>query len=503
VAGFVPAGLLSATTNFVTTDLLSAPLLWIGPLGIYLLSFVVAFSSRGQPAVNLAERQAPAAAVLLWLPSISPVDWPAATILAVELGAFLVLAVVIHGRLARDRPDVTQLTGFYLVLSAGGMLATAFVALVAPVVFQDIYEYPLLVLAAILVLDLLPAPGAARLEWRVVPLLRQAGGRLVPFAVAVVVLVILVAVANPAKLNATLGLFAAGALVLAIGFRPSVLAGASLAVILLLATAERTGLILEQRTFFGVLRIRADETARAEFSGTTLHGFQFLDAARQQLPTTYYVADGPLGQLIQDGRDRTPSLRIGVVGLGVGTTASYGRPGDEITFFEIDPAAVRIAQDRAYFTYLADARVQPRIVLGDARLSLAQEPAGSFDLLVLDAFSSDAVPSHLLTREAVADYFRTLRPGGVLAFHVTNRFYHLDAAVVATAQSAGLGALVKRYAPTQDAIVERAATASVWVVAGTRTEMPRYRGLGWGDTSPGPVLTDDFADLLRVFRLLD
>jgi spermidine synthase len=215
------------------------------------------------------------------------------------------------------------------------------------------------------------------------------------------------------------------------------------------------------------------------------------------------VADGPLGQLIQDRRDRTPNLRLGVVGLGIGTTAAYGRPGDELTFFEIDPAAVRIAQDRTYFTYLADAQVQPRIVLGDARISLAVETAGSFDLLVLDAFSSDAVPTHLLTREAIAGYVRTLRPGGILAFHVTNRFYHLDSAVVATAQATGLGALVKRYTPTDEALVQRAATASIWVVAGPRAEMPRYRGLGWGDTSPGPVLTDDFADLLRVFRLLD
>lgn len=502
LAALVPAGLLSATTNFVTTDLLSAPLLWIGPLGIYLLSFVVAFSARGGRIVQVAELVAPAAAVMLWLPWIAPVDWPAATLLAVELGAFLVLAVVIHGRLARDRPGAAELTGFYLVMSAGGMLATAFVALVAPVVFPAIYEYPLLVLAAIAVLELLPGPRRVPLRWRPVPLLRAAAGRLAPFAAAAVLLLVLVAATNELKLMAVLQMFVIGALVLAIGIRPGALAGASLVAILLLANAYRTGLIHEERTFFGVLRIRANEDARAEMSGTTLHGFQFLAAEKQQVPTTYYVADGPLGQLIQDTRDRAPNLRLGVVGLGVGTMAAYARPGDELTFYEIDAAAVRIAKDPALFTYLSGSHVEPRIVLGDARLSLQREPPGLFDLLVLDAFSSDAVPTHLLTMEAIAEYVRTLRPGGILAFHVTNRYYRLESAVIATAQASGLGALVKRYFPTDEGRGDRAATASVWVVVGTRAEMPRYRGLGWGDTSPGPVLTDDFADLLRVFRLL-
>ena len=503
LVAFVPAGLLSATTNFITTDLLSAPLLWVGPLAIYLLSFVVAFSDRGRRALRIAERLAPAAAVMLWLPWVSPLAWPAPALLLVELGSFLVLAVVLHGRLALDRPDARHLTGFYLVLSAGGMLATGFVALLAPIIFPAIYEYPLLVLAAIAAMALLPRPGqlvAARTPAR---LARELGVRLLPFGVAALLLLPLVALDKPDALGDVVAQLTLGAIIVAAAFHPSVLAGASLAVIVLATMVERSNLILEERTFFGVLRVQADQTARAEFSGTTLHGFQFVDTARRTIPTTYYVADGPLGQLITDVRDRTQTLRVGIVGLGVGTTAAYARPGDAFTFYEIDAAAVRIAQDPAYFTYLGDAAVPSRVVLGDARLSLADEPDGSFDILILDAFSSDAVPTHLLTREAIAGYVRTLRPGGVLAFHVTNRFYRLESAVVATAQAQGLGALVKGYNPTEEGLALRGALASAWVVAGPRTEMPRYRGLGWGDTVPGPVLTDDFADLLRVFRLGD
>jgi SAM-dependent methyltransferase len=502
LAAFIPAGLLSATTNFITTDLLAAPLLWVGPLALYLLTFVVVFSDRGRHALRIFEVMVPAAVTLLWLPWISPVDWPAVPLLIVELGAFFVVAVAIHGRLAMDRPDARQLTTFYVVLSAGGALATAFVALVAPVIFPRIYEYPLLVVLGMIVLGIMPGPKGVwggRSGWEVI---QEAGYRLVPFGIAAVLLLILAAVNDARNIGHFVQYFGIAAAIVAIGFRPMALAAASLAVIVISTAASRQALLVERRTFFGVLRVQVLDNfvAHAEYSGTTLHGLQFLDDVRRRQPTTYYAAEGPAGQIMDEARLRSPNLKIGIVGLGVGTMAAFARPGDELTFFEIVPATVEIARDERYFKYLADSPVPVRVVLGDARLSLAEEPDASFDVLMLDAFSSDAVPTHLLTREALRDYARTLRPGGLLLLHATNRYYVLESAMVATARDIGLGALMRTYNPNTESALSVAATYSIWVVAGQPLDQARFRGLGWGDPEPGPVLTDDFADLLRVLR---
>lgn len=447
VAAFVPAGLLAATTNFITTDLVSAPLLWVGPLGIYLASFVIAFSERGRRILPVANLLLPVAAVLLFFPfAIDTTGAPAWLLLAWELGAFLIAATAIHGRLAMDRPDERYLTRFYLILSAGGMLATAFVALLAPVIFRTIYEYPILILLGLVVPVLLPM--ARRRSWR----------ELVGIGVAV-------------------GLLVAW-----------------------FATSSEP--FLQRRSFFGVIRLDTDGVITSEYSGSTLHGIQFLKDERRLEPTTYYVRKGPLGDAFTDLRARQPLPHVGVVGLGIGTTAAYAQRGDRFTFFEIDQTVVEIAQDPDYLTYLSDSPIAPRIVLGDARLSLADEAARSFDLLILDAFSSDAVPVHLLTREAVQLYLRELRPSGLILFHVSNRYYDLASAVGATAASLGLDAAQRVYTPQAGEADRIAARLTVWVAVGDAVDVRRLRDLGtWVDTSPGPILTDDFADLLRVLRL--
>jgi SAM-dependent methyltransferase len=448
IAAFVPAGLLAATTNFITTDLVSAPLLWVGPLGIYLASFVVAFSHRGRRILPTIDLLLPVAAMLLFFPFV--VDTSGAQpwiLLTSELGAFWIVATGIHGRLARDRPDERHLTRFYLVLSAGGMLATAFVALLAPVIFRTIYEYPILILMGL-----------------AVPIMLSRSRR------------------------RTL----------------SELVGISVIISLLVAWALTTrDPYLQRRSFFGVIRLDTNGVITSEYSGSTLHGVQFLDARRRE-PTTYYVRLGPLGDAFADLRARLPRAYVGVVGLGVGTAAAYARPGDTFAFFEINPTVVEIAENPSYLTYLSDSPVKPRIVLGDARLSLAAEPAGSLDLLVMDAFSSDAVPAHLLTRQAMAVYLRVMRPGGLILFHLSNRFYDLPPPVAATAASLGLDAAVRFYEPSSAEATRIAAQVSIWLAVGQPLDVQRLRSLGsWGDVrdSAGPVLTDDYADLLRVLRL--
>jgi SAM-dependent methyltransferase len=504
VAALVPAGLLSATTNYLQTDLISAPLIWVGPLAIYLASFVVAFSNRGRRWVRVADRLVPAAATLLWVPFVLPGVWPVLPLLAVELGALFVLAVAIHGHLAYDLPDERHLTRFYLVLAAGGMLAAAFVALVAPLVFSTVLEYPLLIVAGVGVLALLPgtpagvAPAMARAR-APFGLLRGLLARIAPYAAIAAVLLLLIAREDGGGARNVFGYFLLGLIAVMGAVSPRTFAGLTTVVLAIAVVASTGSPLLRVRTFFGVIEVRERDSAHLEISGTTLHGVQFQDA-RRDTPTTYYVRDGSVGQIFSDLDGRLPGARIGVVGLGVGTIASYARPTDAVTFYEIDQAVVDIARDPASFTFLADAPAPPRIVVGDARLSILDEPAGAFDILILDAFSSDSVPAHLLTREAVASYQRVLAPGGLLVFHLSNRYYDLPPAVGATVAAQGLDAAWRFYQPTADLMTRLDASPSVWLVAGSRDRVARYTAQGWTSPRPGPVLTDDYSDLLRTLR---
>jgi SAM-dependent methyltransferase len=502
LAACVPAGLLAATTTYLTTDHISAPLLWIGPLGIYLASFVVAFSERGRRILPVVERLVPAAATLLWVPYVVPTIWPVVVILPLTLASYGVLAVAIHGRLALDRPDAAHLTGFYLVLSAGGMVATALVALVAPTVFSDVYEYPILLVAGLAALSLLSDAETAGTRTRRGSYLREAAARLLPYLLVGAVLVAFAWRESAAAAVLVAVLVCLGAVLVAMARTMRLLAVGTL-----LSLVAMTALFAQQdiarvRTFFGVITVRpaVGGAARSEMNGTTLHGLQFLDARSKQ-PTSYYVRSGPLGDAMLDLDRRLPGgAAIGTVGLGIGTLASYARAGDSMTFFEIDQAIVDLARDPRYFTYLADAAILPRIVMGDGRLSLAEEPAASLDLLVLDAFSSDSVPVHLLTREAMQLYERTLRPGGILLFHLSNRNFDLVPAVGSTARSLGLSAAVRSYTPDTRAIGESAAAASIWMVVGTPADVARFEGIGWTAPADGPVLTDDFSDIVRLLR---
>jgi SAM-dependent methyltransferase len=243
-------------------------------------------------------------------------------------------------------------------------------------------------------------------------------------------------------------------------------------------------------------------------NGTTLHGVQYLDAARRGRPATYYVEDGPIGDVFRllraqpaaaGGAGRT----VGIVGLGAGGLAAYSQAGDRWTYYEIDPVVVRVARDPAFFTYLRDAAAPPEVVVGDGRLELERVADGAHDLLVLDAFSSDAIPVHLLTVEALGDAMRTVAPGGFLAIHVSNRYYDLGPAVAAAARDLGLAALRRSYAPTP-AGMEMGATGSIWMIlARDPGELAPLEGAGW---EPVPVdgiaaITDDRPDILRFLTV--
>ena len=504
-----PAGLLAATTNFIQTDLVAAPSIWIGPLSVYLASFVVAFSERGRRALPMAERLAPAAAVLLWVPFVEPY-WPVLPLLLTELGALFVLCLAIHGRLARDTPPEAHLDPVLspdLVGWNGGdgvRRARGAGRLFADLRVPDPDRGWSGCAGA--------APGngfgaGARAEAEP----RRSGARVLIELAWRVAPVVLVAVLLRAQVSAgavhpavgarLLRLLFLGAAVAAVAVTAPVNAAVTPIAMLGLIAFNRTDPLVRERTFFGVIEVVASENIRREYSGTTLHGAQATDERRTE-PTMYYAKVGPLGAIFDDLRRRAVTPSIGVVGLGVGTVAAYAQPGDRLAFFEIDRAVIDVAANPAYFTYLIDAPVVPRVVAGDGRLSLMSEPAASLDLLLLDAFTSDVVPAHLLTLEALLVYTRTLRPGGLLAFHLTSRFYYLPAAVGATARSLGLAAARQRVVPSKAEAARVGAAAATWLVVGAEVDVARFMSSGWTAVSPGgTVLTDDYSDLTRLLIL--
>ena len=478
----IPSSLILGTTSHLSTSIAAVPLLWVIPLAVYLLSFVVAFARRS-PFSLAALRAAVVATTLLTVASLlHVVPLPIAALVAIHCGSLFAVALLVHRRLALDRPAVDRLTEFYLLLSLGGVLGGAFNALAAPVVFDSIAEYPLALVLAALVL-----PGLRSLRGDVV----------VPTLYLAALVAGLVAAAALGTTAVRL-VFAAAILSLALLATRPVRFALCLGALLLLTTFGGTSLHAE-RTFFGVLRVVEGERGEHVLThGTTIHGRQRTAPGRRDDPLSYYTRQGPLGQLFAVRRDDFD--RVAVVGLGAGSIAAYGRRGDRYTFYEIDPAVARIASDPRWFTFLSDSGADVRIVVGDGRLRIAQARPAAYDLIVLDAFSSDAVPAHLLTREAVALYVRKLAPDGVLAFHVTNNHLNLEPVVAGVAGSLGL------VGQTEDQHVSAAArkagaNRSHWVVVARSDDAlagldPRWRPLA--DDAGQPVWTDQFSNVLSV-----
>ena len=518
----IPAGLLNATTTLLTLDLGAVPLLWVLPLAVYLATFVLAFSALGERLRGPVDRLAPVALTLLWLPLASSAPWSVLPFVGVLVGGLFVVALALHGALAAARPPDARLSGYYLAIAAGGAAGGSFAGIVAPLLFPDLWELPILVVAAILVAGWParrpapePQPGTAlgrgrptlppddrtppRPDW-----LGGAVWRLNRYVlVGILVLVGLVADRAPAADPAILW-FLGGALVLAAGGRPVLFAGATgvlLAVAMLAAPGPNS---FAGRSFFGVLEVRPspDRSVIQLWNGTTLHGTQSTDPARRLAPTGYYVEAGPAGDLFRAVRavGRGDLLEVGVVGLGVGGLVAYAEPGDRWLVVEIDPLVVRIATDPRLFTYLAAARAPVDVVVDDGRLALARTPAARFDLLVLDAFASDAIPTHLVTAEAIADSLRTVRPGGLLAAQLSNRYYDLVPAVAGAAELAGARVLVRDYHPSA-AEVAGGAFPSRWLVAGwPGPALDALAAAGWTGVEAAPPLTDDRPNLLRFLR---
>ncbi len=477
-----PSLLLLGTTRHLSTDVAAIPLLWVVPLSVYLLTFVVAFSGRGRRPASAAARLAPVLAAVAVVSLAA--NLPVTPGLALHLGAFTVLAMAVHGRLAAERPPLEDLTRFYLALSAGGAAGGVVGGLIAPAVFPGVWEYPLGIVACLAAV--VPHAAIAR-RWRPV-----AAGVLAALLVgAAVARVMLADAAGPPRvLQAILGLATVAALA---ACRRSWQFATALAVAAAIAVAlPGAGTVRQLRTYYGVTRVLEDGRGwRLLVSGSTVHGAQ--DPARPRVPLTYYAPGGPLADVVA-ASDPGGARSIGVIGLGAGSMAAYADAGDQVTFYEIDPAVIKLALDPEVFSFLADSAGMTRIVAGDGRLTIAAAGAGAHDLVVVDAFSSDAIPVHLLTREAVVTYRRALTAGGMLAFHVSSRYFDLSPVVARLAADAGLVALGRAGAGTVDGSLLTSAVA----VGPEGPAMAALRSMaGWREIPPGPSLwTDDRSDVL-------
>jgi hypothetical protein len=443
--------LLLGVSNHITQNIAAVPLLWIAPLSLYLLSFILCFDAPRWYRRDLFLSMAAAAlGVMAWTLADSRLTHD----LELQIGVFCVglfiACMFCHGELARLKPAPSQLTRFYLMISLGGAIGSTLVGVVAPLVLPAHFELAFgLTLCALL------------LVWQV------RHDAIVFRALAI------------ASILATIGCAIWG----------------------IRDFFDAT--ILATRNFYGVLRVQeygseAENERRQLVHGTIMHGNQYLSPVFRRQPSTYYTTNSGVGRALESMHPSLAPLKVGIIGLGAGTLATYGSKGDVYRFYDINPAVVGIAH--RYFTYLGDSDATIETVLGDARLSLEREPPQRFDLLAIDAFSSDAIPVHLMTSEALDVYLKHMKPDGVIAFHVTNRFLDLAPVVKALADAHGLRAVLVRD-EGEGALGSR----SDWVLlARNGTVLDRERiAEAATEIVPHPawrLWTDDFNNLVQVLK---
>ena len=503
----VPSGLMLSTTTHLSTDIMAMPLLWAIPLGFYLLSFTVAFAERRGPA-RVVGRVAPALLLLFGttaLMSGGTANYAAAALSVVTLFA---VAVALHARLYESRPPAARLTTFYLVTAVGGALGGVFCGLVAPLVFDWVYEHPILVLASGLLMPLRRVSrkfDVAHLPARTTRVARP----VLLLVVAAMSVVLAYATGVDLQMGLVLGLLAIG--VLTWSWR-------SVYVLVLLGLMCGLGARAtlppsfngdRARSYFGVYTVIDDPShnMRLLVHGGTTHGIELTTPGLEDAPTAYYGPDSGIG-LVLGHADALfgDDASVGVVGLGAGTLACYHQPGQTWQFFEIDPVVVRIARDSGRFDFLSDCTPDATMTTGDARLELGKVPSNTFDLLAVDAFSSDAIPMHLMTREAFDVYDRVVRPDGLVLVHITNRFLDLEPVLRALVEDHGWSAAVHESHPSDSDMRERAYAPSLWVAL-SRTpgalddQLARVGGT-WRPLESGEVRpwSDDFASVLPLLK---
>ncbi|MBL4847596.1 MAG: fused MFS/spermidine synthase [Planctomycetes bacterium] len=537
----LPASLLYGVTTAITTDIAPLPLLWAAPLAIYLASFVLAFARRRLLPFEFLRALVPVVVTAVIVSTLFGNRGPLGVVLALHLGGFAVVACVLHRDLASLRPTSVapgRLEGYYLWIAVGGLLGGV-AAVLAPLVLHTAIEYPWALVLAGLVVASVPqaerASGTPRTtpapvtEGEALELLaelqaetsaavaespsyRRFGRAAVAFAAGVLTCILLSGFSGrfftrnlPGYLLALIVValiarsFKIGRLKAAAGYVFVVLIGQC-------ALGPLADSVFVERSFFGVQRVVNDQARSLHtlHHGTTVHGRQSYAPGIRRTPLAYFGREGPAGQVFDALARGDRVSRVGVIGLGVGSLAAYASPGQVWEFFEIDPLVARIARDPALFSFLADAPIPITVTLGDARLSLAASDESVFDLLVLDAFSSDAIPVHLLTQEAFDLYFNRLTSRGLLLANVSNRFLDLEAVFAAHVHERGLVGRIRRDLEVSPAAQQAGLTPSVWILVGRSlpdlaivAADPRWTELRGNGSQ---LWTDDHADVLGALR---
>jgi hypothetical protein len=504
----IPSSLMLGVTSYVTTDVGSAPFLWVAPLALYLLTFIIAFQDR--PLIHpSAALLAQGAVVLAACALARPMPRAFLLGLCVHFTAFFLTALVCHQALVARRPGRGRLTDFYICLSLGGVLGGAFNAFLAPVLFTTIVEYP-----AALVVSCLARPwnlAALGKPWRwaflVLGALLLIGAVLVahPVGRPLILWVISLGPATQVQIVSLLVVLAGALMFFLSDCAPLFTLAALILTVAGGRAADRVNVVHYWRGFFGVLRESRltipglGGEVRMLAHGTTLHGAQALSPRFRCQPLVYYAHETPIGQVFDAEAAAKSNLTVGAVGLGTGSVAAYDRPGDAFTFFEIDPLVVKVSTDPRNFTYVT--RCAKGVVgyrLGDARLTLSRQPDDRFDVLLIDAFSSDSVPAHLLTVEAMRMYLAKIKPDGVIILHLSNRNLELDGPAQAVALAAGGHALLQvhdanpllpqMWESSEDAVIVARSPAGLAPFAADRR---------WRPADPRGVRpwTDDYTNL--------
>lgn len=505
VLSFAPSSLLLGVTTYVTSDLASVPLLWVLPLSLYLISFVVAFQ-RGSWASHpfLVRRQAfllLAAAITFFATATEP----GMILLPLHLLAFFVTCLVCHGELAKGRPPTQYLTEYYLWISLGGVAGGFFNGILAPLFFKGVQEYPLAMIVAAWV-----RPRVEEgVDNRIGPVRDVLWAAALFFVVLGMVLWAEWGTFLSDRVAHVMIFGLAGLIGLSFAKRPLRFALGIGAI--MLATSWYNGpfgqVLFSERSFFGVYRAfrDSDRNFHLIFHGTTLHGAQSLDANLRLQPMSYFHPTGPAGEVFKGLAGGGFDQPVAIVGLGAGALACYGRYGQKFVFYEIDALVERIARDPTLFTYLRDCPPRTSVQIGDARVTLARARDASYGMFVLDAFSGDAIPVHLLTREAVELYLSKLLPGGLLLFHISNRYMDLVPVVDRLAAELKLAAFVRHDSEVSDAERAEGKQPSVWVVMarerirlGSLARDVQWRALA-GDRG-GDLWTDNYSNILKVLR---
>ena len=500
LCAFAPSSLMLSVTTYLSTNIAPVPLLWVIPLAIYLASLILVFARRPFLPHGMVLRVFRVAALPLAIVIILQTKQPIWLLVPLHLVSFFTAALACHGVLARDRPGTVHLTEFYLWVSSGGILGGVFNVFAAPLLFPALGEYPLVVVVAALILAW-PEPGETlEFGWSDITL---------PAGLGILTLLLFLTLQGSELHLDALVVSVPVAVCYFFSRRPARF-GFGLGTIFLASlfyTAGQGRILHMERDFFGQHRVQLDpaEGYHILVHSGTLHGKQSLDPDRRCEPLSYYHSSGPLGQFFAAFGEEQRGWSVGVVGLGTGSMVSYSRPGQDWTLYEIDPTVVRIARDTRYFSYLTGCGIEARIVLGDARLSLSHEPDHRFDLLILDAYSSDSIPIHLVTREALALYLEKLTERGLLILHTSNQYLDLRPVLGSLAADAGLVCLMQDDLVISERQREAGKEPSRWALIARRlTDLgelsldPRWERVHGSSTVD--VWTDSYSSILSVLQ---